>query len=125
MKLTDKRFWIVWAIAELLLLASCIDSALRSQSLGMMCIFAVTQPLMITLALLKFSHRNGALVNLIIVSLYSIYSIYLRLSDEDPEGWAWFVFTVVVPIVQYVIVLLYWGLAKLAEVARHKEGLSK
>lgn len=31
MKLTDKRFWIVWAIAELLLLASCIDSAVRSQ----------------------------------------------------------------------------------------------
>lgn len=58
-------------------------------------------------------------------SLYSIYSIYLRLSDEDSDGWAWFVFTVVVPIVQCVIVLLYWGLVKLAEVARHKEGLSK
>ena len=125
MKLTDKRFWIAWVFAELLLLISCIDSAVRSQSLGMMCVFAVSQPLMITLALLKFSHRNGALVNLIIVSLYSIYSIYLRLSDEDPEGWAWFVFTVVVPIVQYVIVLLYWGFAKLAEITRHKDRLSK
>lgn len=125
MKLTDKRFWRVWAIAELLLLASCIDSAVRSQSLGMVSIFAVTQPLMITLALLKFSHRNGALVNLIIVSLYSIYSIYLRLSHEDSDGWAWFIFTVVVPIVQFLILLLYWGLAKLAEVTRHRDGLSK
>lgn len=55
MKLTDKRFWIAWAIAELLLLASCIDVAVRSQSFGMICIFAVTQPIMIA----SKRHNNG------------------------------------------------------------------
>lgn len=121
MKPTDKRFWIVWAIAELLLLASCIDFAVRCKSFYMICPFVMTQPLMITLALLKFRHRNGALINLIIVSLYSIYSIFLRLSNEDPNGWAWFAFTVAVPIGQFFIVLLYWGLA---EIVSHKKGLS-
>lgn len=68
MKLTDKRFWIGWAIAELLLLASCIDVAVRCQSFGMMCIFVVPQPIMIALALFKITCPNAALVNLIIMA---------------------------------------------------------
>ena len=42
MNLTDKRFWIAWVIAELMLLVSFIDVAVRSQSFEMICVFAVT-----------------------------------------------------------------------------------
>ncbi len=120
MKLTDKRFWTAWAIAELLLLASCIDVAVRCQSFGMICIFAVTQPIMIVLALFKMTYPNAALVNLIILSLYTVYSICLRLTHEDNDGWAWFAFTIVLPIAQLILLLLYWGLERLAEVIRYK-----
>lgn len=120
MKLTGKRFWIAWAIAELLLLASCIDFAVRCQSFGMICFSAVTQPIMIALALFKITHPKAALVNLIIISLYTAYSIYLRLMHEDNTGWGWFAFTVVLPIAQLILLLLYWGLARLAEVIQYK-----
>ena len=121
MKLTDKRFWIVWVIAEMLLLASCIDVAVRCQSFEMICVFAVTQPLMIVLALFKKTHPNAVLVNLGIICLYTVYSIYLRLTQEDTDGLAWFALSVVLPIVQLIMFLLYWGLTKLAEVTRCKE----
>ena len=120
MKLTDKRFWIGWAIAELQLLASCIDFAVRCQSFGMICIFAVPQPIMIALALFKNTHPNASFVNLIIISLYTVYSIYLRLTHEDNDGWGWFAFTVVLPIAQLMLLLLYWSLERLAEVIRYK-----
>ena len=120
MKLTDKRFWIAWAIAELLLLASCVDVAVRCQSFGMICVFAVPQPIMIALALFKNTHPNAALVNLIIISLYTVYSIYLRLTHEDNAGWAWFAFTVVLPIAQLILMLLYWGLERLTRIAQRR-----
>ena len=106
MKLTDKRFWIGWAIAELLLLASCIDFAVRCQSFGMICIFAVPQPIMIALALFKITHYNAALVNLVIISSYTAYSIYLRMTHEDTDGWGWFTLTVMLPIAQLILLLL-------------------
>ena len=120
MKLTDKRFWMAWAIAELLLLASCIDVAVRCQSFGMICIFAVPQPIMIALALFKNTHTNASFVNLIIISLYTVYSIYLRLTHEDNDGWGWFAFTVVLPIAQLILLLLYWGLERLARIAQRR-----
>ena len=120
MKLTDKRFWIGWVIAELLLLASCIDVAVRCQSFGMICVCAVPQPLMIVMALFKKTHPNAALVNAVIISLYSVYSIYLRLTHEDTDGWGWFALGVVLPVVQLILLILYWGLTKLAEVAESK-----
>ncbi len=118
MKLTDKRFWIAWAIAELLLFASCIDVAVRCQSFEMICVFAVTQPLMIVLALFKKTHLNAALVNLVIIILYTVYSIYLRLTHEDTDGWGWFALGVVLPVVQLLLVLLYWGISKFVKVTR-------
>lgn len=120
MKLTDKRFWIAWAIAELLLLASCIDVAVRCQSFGMIRVFSVPQPIMIALALFKITHPNAALVYLIIISLYTVYSIYLRLTHEDNDGWAWFAFTIVLPIVQLILLLLYWGLERLTRIAQRR-----
>ncbi len=120
MKLTDKQFWIAWAIAELLLLASCIDVAVRCQSFGMICVFAVTQPLMIVMALFKKTHPNAALANLVIISLYTVYSIYTRLTHEDTDGWCWFALGVVLPVVQLILLILYWGLTKLAEVTESK-----
>ncbi len=121
MNLTNKRFRIAWIIAELLLLASSIDFAVRCQSLGMIYVFAITQPLMIALALFKITHPNAALVNLIIISSYTTYSIYLRQTHEDTDGWGWFAFAVVLPTAQLILLLLYWGLEKLAGITEHNQ----
>lgn len=120
MKLTDKRFWITWVVVELLILASCIDIAVRCRSIAIIIVFAVSQPLMIYLPLFKISHRNGALVNLTIIGLYTAYSIYLRIAHEDPNGWASFAFAVVIPTVQLILLLLYWGIELLVGAAKRR-----
>ena len=78
MKLTDKRFWITWIVVELLMLSSCVYMAIYSKFIGIMCVFGASQPLMLALTLYKKKHQSGALTNLIIVGLYSIYSVYIR-----------------------------------------------
>ncbi len=73
---------------------------------------------MIVLALFKKTHLNAALVNLVIIILYTVYSIYLRLTHEDTDGWGWFALGVVLPVVQLLLVLLYWGISKFVKVTR-------
>lgn len=80
MKLTDKRFWTVLAIAEILLLASSIDVAVRCHSLGMIYVFIIIQPLMIVLAFFKRTHPNAALVKF--DNHQFIYSLF-NLSEID------------------------------------------
>ena len=86
----------------------------------MIYIFTVHQALMIVLALFKKTHPNAALSNLVIISLYTVYSIYLRLTHEDTDGWGWFALGVVLPVVQLILLILYWGLTKLAEATLSK-----
>lgn len=118
MKITDKRFWIAWAMVELLLLSSCIYMAVHSKFIGIICVFGASQPLMTALTLYKKKHKNGALTNLIIVGLYSIYSVYISISGQDANGWGWALGMIILPIMQLILLLLYWGLEKLAEVTQ-------
>lgn len=73
---------------------------------------------MTALTLYKKKHKNGALTNLIIVGLYSIYSVYISISGQDANGWGWAFGMIILPIMQLILLLLYWGLEKLAEVTQ-------
>lgn len=121
MKLTDKRFWIVWAIAELLILSSCIYMSVHSKFIGVISVFGASQPLMTVLTLYKKKNRNRALTNLIIVCLYSIYSIYISTEGQDANGWGWVFCMIVFPIIQLILLLLFWGIQKLAEITAQNE----
>ncbi len=46
--------------------------------------------------------------------------IYLRIAHEDPNGWASFAFAVVIPTVQLILLLLYWGIELLAGAAKRR-----
>lgn len=119
MRLTDKRFWIVWAITELLILTSCIYLAVPNGAMVMIG-FLISQPLMITLPLYKMSHRNGAIVNCIIVCIYTVYYLYMHFTEADSNGWGWLFYMVLLPVIQFIILLLFWGLQKIAEVISQK-----
>ncbi len=121
MKLTDKSFWIVWTIAELLILSSCIYMSVHSKFIGVISVFGASQPLMTVLTLYKKKHRNGALTNLIIICLYSIYSIYISIVGQDANGWGWVLCMIVFPIIQLILLLLFWGIQKLAEITAQNE----
>ena len=116
MKLTDKQFWITWSIAELLILSSCIYTSFLSKFIGVLSMFLVSQPLMIVLTFYKKKHRTGALTNLIIICLYSIYSVYISIAGQDSNGWGWAFCMIVIPVVQLILLLLFWGIQKIAEI---------
>ena len=120
MRLTDKRFWIVWAITEMLILSSCIYMSFLSKFIGVMSVSLASQPLMIVLTLYKKKHRNGALTNLIIIILYSIYSVYISIVGQDANGWGWAFCIIVFPIIQLILLLLFWGIQKIAEITSRK-----
>lgn len=119
MKLTDKRFWIVWAITELLILSSCIYLAVPNSAFVMIGFF-ISQPLMVTLALYKMAHRNGAIANCAIVCIYTVYYMYMHFTDADVNGWGWLFFMVLLPVIQLVVLLLFWGIQKIAEITSRK-----
>lgn len=117
--LKDKRFWIIWAITELLILSSCIYLAVQYSAMIMFGFF-ISQPLMVTLALYKMEHRNGAIVNCIIVCIYTVYHLYMHFTEADSNGWGWLFYMVLLPVIQFIILLLFWGLQKIAEVISRK-----
>lgn len=119
MKLTDKRFWIVWAITELLILSSCIYLAVPNKAIVMIGFF-ISQPLMVTLTLYKRVHRNGAIVNCVIVCIYTAYYMYMHLTEADSNGWGWLCYMVVLPMIQLIILLLLWGMQKTAEIVSQR-----
>lgn len=80
-----------------------------------MCVFGASQPLMIALTRYKKKHQNRALTNLIIVGLYSIYSVYISISGQDSNGWGWVFCMIVFPIIQLILLLLFWGIQKIVE----------
>ena len=121
MKLTDKRFWITWIVVELLMLSSCVYMAIYSKFIGIMCVFGASQPLMLALTLYKKKHQSGALTNLIIVGLYSIYSVYISISGQDANGWGWAFCMIVFPIIQLILLFFVLGYSKIAEANEQKE----
>ena len=45
----------------------------------------------------------------------SSYAWYLNITGEDGNGWGWVFFMIVLPIIQLIILLLFWGIQKIAE----------
>lgn len=82
--------------------------------------FFISQPLMVTLTLYKRAHRNGAIVNCVIVCIYTAYYMYMHLTEADSDGWGWFFFYMVLPVIQLIILLLLWGMQKIAEIVSRK-----
>lgn len=106
------RFWIAWAIAELLLLLPflylSIQINVRNGPL-----FLFTQPLMAVLTLYKLRHPYGALVNLIIVCLYSFFSISEYFLGGN-NGLKLVVNIIALANIQFLVLLLFWGFQKIA-----------
>lgn len=82
--------------------------------------FFISQPLMVTLALYKMAHRNGAIVNCIIVCIYTVYYMYMHITEPGSDGWGWFFFYMVLPVIQLIILLLLWGMQKIAEIVSQR-----
>lgn len=118
MKLTDKRFWMVWIITEILILSFCVhDVILCSHWEDAILVFALCQPLMYVLTLFRKSHSFGAIINLTIVLIYSIFSGYLKIDFGFGGGLYWILFMTALPNIQLTLLLIYWGIER---ISKHK-----
>lgn len=113
MRLTDKIFWAIWIITEILILSFCVyHGVLCSYWEDAILVFGLCQPLMFVLTLFLKSHSFGAIINLIIVLIYSIYSGYLRFRLGDCVMY-WILFMTVLPNIQLTLLLIYWGIERI------------
>lgn len=114
MKLTDKRFWAIWIITEVLILSFCgHDVILCSHWEDAILVFGFCQPLMFVLTLFRKSHSSGAIINLIIVLAYSIFAGYLKINLGFGGGLYWILFMTALPNIQLLLLLLYWCIERI------------
>lgn len=113
MMAVDKRFWAIWIITEVLILSFCgHDVILCSHWEDAILVFGFCQPLMFVLTLFRKSHSSGAIINLIIVSAYSIFAGYLKIDLGDGVMY-WILFMTALPNIQLLLLLLYWCIERI------------
>lgn len=113
MELTDRRFWVIWTITEIFILSFCVhDVILCSHWEDAILVFGLCQPLMFVLTLFRKSHSFGAIINLIIVLIYSIFSGYLKLDLGDGIMY-WILFMMALPNIQLTLLLIYFGIERI------------
>lgn len=113
MELTDRKFWVIWTITEIFILSFCIhDVILCSHWEDAILVFGLCQPLMFVLTLFRKSHSFGAIINLIIVLIYSIFSGYLKIDLGDGIMY-WILFMMVLPNIQLTLLLIYWSIERI------------
>ena len=111
MKLTYKRFGVMLVITEILILSLCVhDVILCSHWEDAILVFGACQPLMFALTLFRKSHSAGAIINLIIVLIYSIFSGYLKIYWGFGGGLYWILIMIAFPNIQLTLLLIYWGI---------------
>ena len=114
MKLTDKWFWWLWIVTEVIIVfIGFHELGFTKEWIRSMVYLGLPQPLMILLILLKKNHHISSLLNLAAILLYSIIAALLALfdnySDKLGSGLWWFCFMTVLPYVQLAIILVYWS----------------
>lgn len=115
MQPTDKRFWVMWTITEILILSLCIhDVMLCSHWEDAILVSGLCQPLMFALTLFRKSHSLGAIINLIIVLIYSIFSGYLKIYLGFGGGLYWILFMTALPNIQLTLLLIYWCIERIS-----------
>ena len=121
MKLTDRRFLTLWIIAELLIFSFCIYDVIVGSAWEVSLFVAILcQLLMVVLILFRKNHSFGVMVNLIIVLIYSFYSAYLRLGFGASDMY-WVLLMMVLPNIQLALLLIYWGVEKIAQITESKK----
>lgn len=123
MRLTDKLFWVLWAVAQVAIVASCVyDAILNSNIEDASYVFFTCQPLMIILPFFHKRHKLGAIINISVVCAYSVLLCYIRLSYKPFSSWNlyWLVYLIALSMIQFTILAVYWGVERIIKVCKSK-----
>ncbi len=73
MKKWQQIFWVLWAVAQVAIVASCVCDVIKNKyNDDALFVFVVCQPIMVLLPFFLKRHRLGAVINIAIASIYAI-----------------------------------------------------
>ena len=123
MRLTDKYFWALWAVAQVAIVASCVyDVVMNKYVDDALFVFIVCQPLMVILPFFLKRHQLGAVINITIASIYAICCCCERFNSGGGflDGANWFIYLSILSVLQFILVAVYWGIERIIKVCKRK-----
>ena len=123
MKKWQQIFWVLWAVAHVAIVASCVCVVLKNKYHDdALFVFVVCQPIMVLLTFFLKRHRLGAVINIAIASIYAICCCCERFNSGGGflDGANWFIYLSILSVLQFILVALYWGIEKIIKVCKSK-----
>ena len=119
----QKIFWVLWAVAQVTILASCVYDVIMVKYVeDALFVFIACQPLMILLPFLLKRHQLGAVTNMAIASIYAICCCCERFNSGGGflDGANWFIYLSILSVLQFILVVTYWGIERIINVCKSK-----
>lgn len=105
MKLTDKRFWILWLIGAIMALAVCSCSSWGEDTLLLAVAFALS---LIAVAICHKVNGLTAFYNILFWLGYNVLLSYgLLFNSEGGSGLTWWFYLLCLNVLQFIIVAAY------------------
>ncbi|MDE5686819.1 MAG: hypothetical protein K2I26_09705 [Paramuribaculum sp.] len=123
MKKWQKIFWVLWAVAQVAIVASCVyDVIMNKYNDDALFVFVVCQPIMALLPFFLKRHQLGAVINIAITSTYAICCCCERFNSGGGflDGANWFIYLSILSVLQFVLVALYWSIERIIKVCKSK-----
>lgn len=123
MRTTNKLFWVLWSLAQVAIITSCVYDVIMNKYIDdALFAFIVCQPLMALLPFFFKRHQLGAVTNIAIASIYAIYCCCERFNSGGGflDGANWFIYLSILSVLQFILVALYWGIEKIIKVCKSK-----
>ncbi len=123
MKKWQQIFWVLWAVAQVAIVASCVCDVIKNKyNDDALFVFVVCQPIMVLLPFFLKRHRLGAVINIAIASIYAICCCCERFNSGGGflDCANWFIYLSILSVLQFILVALYWGIEKIIKVCKSK-----
>lgn len=105
MKLTDKRFWILWLICATLSIAVCLCSSWNEDTLLLVVAFALS---LIAIAIIHKFRNRTALCNILFWLGYNALLSYgLLFKSDGGAGLTWWFYLLCLNVLQFIILAVY------------------
>lgn len=105
MKLTDKRFWILWLIGVIIAVTVCLCSSWSEDTLLLAVAFALS---MMAIAIIHKFRNRTALCNIIFWLGYnSLLSYGLLIKSDGGAGLTWWFYLLCLNALQFIVLAVY------------------
>lgn len=111
MKLTDKRFCIVWLILLLIMGTTCIVGGWNEDTFLLGVAYALS---LFSTWLIKKVEQKTAFINLLVLVIYNaILSYNLIFNSRYGSGMTWWAYAIILNTIQSILLIVYYLIVKI------------